>query len=261
MLSRAGVVAGVVVGFMLTTQGLQAGWQDYLKPIEGVLDKGAGNTTTTTTSAPGAVSALSQQEMTGGLKEALSVGVERAINLLGQDGGFLNDSSVKIPLPGMLAKAESGLRMVGQGELADEFIATMNHAAERAVPEAASIFGDTINKMTLQDAQGILQGPDDSATSYFRENSGERLAQAIAPIVKQATEQAGVTSAYKNMVGKAGFAGGLVDSSTLDLDKYVTDKTLDGLFLKLAAEEKLIRQNPLARSTDLLKKVFGSLGN
>lgn len=252
MLDRVGTVTGVIAILLFVSQGLHAGWQDYVKPLGDVLNEGASSSG----SSPG--SSLSQQEMTGGLKEALSVGVERAINLLGQNGGFLNDSTVKIPLPGMLEKIEGGLRAAGQGELADEFIGTMNHAAERAVPEAASIFGDAINSMTLQDAQGILQGADDSATQYFRKNSGEQLAQAISPIVKQATEQAGVTSAYKNMVGKAGFLGGMVDSSSLDLDTYVTDKTLDGLFLKLAAEEKQIRSNPLARSTDLLKKVFGT---
>ena len=255
MLSRIGIAATVVAGFIFSFQGVHAGWQDYLKPIGDALDKGAG----TTTGSPGA--SLSQQEMTGGLKEALSVGVERAIKLLGKDGGFLNDKSVKIPLPGMLQKVESGLRVMGQGELADEFIATMNHAAERAVPEAASIFGDSIKQMSLQDAKGILQGPDDAATQYFRKNSGEKLAQAISPIVKQATEKAGVTSAYKNMVGQADMLGGLVGGSSLDLDKYVTDKTLDGLFLKLAEEEKRIRENPLARSTDLLKKVFGGSGS
>ncbi|MCP4283758.1 MAG: DUF4197 domain-containing protein [Gammaproteobacteria bacterium] len=253
MFNRTGIAVGMVAGLLFTAQGLNAGWQDLLKPISGALDNGS----SATTGSPD-VSSLSQQEMVTGLKEALSVGIERAIDLLGKSGGFLNDSAVKIPLPGMLQQVESGLRAMGQGELADEFIATMNHAAERAVPEAASIFGDTIKKMTLQDARGILQGADDSATNYFRENSGERLAQAISPIVKQATEKTGVTSAYKNMVGKAGFLSGMVDSSSLDIDKYVTDKTLDGLFLKLAAEERQIRENPLARSTDLLKKVFAN---
>lgn len=255
MFSRTGIAAAAAAGLMLATQGLNAGWQDLVKPIGDVLNKGASST------AGSPVASLSQQEMSAGLKEALSVGIERAIDLLGQNGGFLEDSSVMIPLPGMLQKVGSGLRAAGQGELADEFIATMNHAAERAVPETASIFSDTIKNMTLQDAQGILQGPDDAATQYFREHSSGRLTQAISPIVKQATEQAGVTSAYKNMIGNTGFLGGLVDSSSLDLDQYITDKTLDGLFLKLAAEEKQIRANPLARSTDLLKKVFGTLGN
>lgn len=252
MLNRGGTFVTGIAFVLFLSQGLHAGWQDYAKPIGEVLNKGAN------TRDGSAGTSLSQQEMSGGLKEALSVGVERSINLLGRNGGFLNDSLVKIPLPGVLQKLEGGLRAVGQGELADEFIATMNHAAERAVPETASIFGETIRKMTLKDAQGILQGADDSATQYFRKNSGKKLAKAILPIVKQATEKAGVTSAYKNMVGKAGILGGMAGSSSLDLDEYVTEKTLDGLFLKLAAEEKQIRNNPLARSTDLLKKVFGA---
>jgi hypothetical protein len=229
-----------------------SGWQDLLKPLGNALPLGSGG--------GGTAGALSQTEMVSGLKEALGVGVERAIKLLGRDGGFLRDGAVKIPLPGVLGKVESGLRAMGQGALADEFITTMNRAAERAVPEAASIFGDTIRDMTLQDAQGILQGPDDAATRYFRQQSGERLTQALRPIVEQATAGAGVTSAYKKMIGKAGFLASLVDQRQLDLDSYVTDKALDGLFLKLAAEEKQIRENPLARSTDLLKKVFSATG-
>lgn len=259
MFNRTGIALVVFTGLVMNTSGPQAGLQDLLKPMGQVLNQGASSAAVAPSTTPS--SALSTQEMNGGLKEALSVGVQRAIELLGRDGGYLNDKTVRIPLPGVLAKAESGLRMVGQGKLADEFITTMNRAAERAVPEAASIFADAIRSMTLQDAQGILQGPDDAATQYFRTTSGERLAQAIAPIVKDATEQAGVTSAYKRMVGGSGMLGGMMGGSALDLDKYVTDKTLDGLFFKLAAEEKAIRQNPLARSTDLLKKVFGSLGN
>lgn len=253
MFSRTGIALGMIAGLLLSIPGLQAGWQDYLKPMGDVLNKSTAPATGT------AAGSLTQQEMTGGLKEALSVGVQRAIELLGREGGYLQDKSVRIPLPGVLEKAESGMRMLGQGELVDEFITTMNRAAEQAVPEAASIFADAIRDMTLQDAQGILQGPDDAATQYFRESSGERLAQAIAPIVSEATERAGVTSAYKRMAENAGALGGLMGGSALDLDRYVTDKTLDGLFFKLAEEEKQIRQNPVARSSDLLKKVFGSL--
>ncbi|MCB1759999.1 MAG: DUF4197 domain-containing protein [Gammaproteobacteria bacterium] len=243
--------AALLTATLFSAAAGSAGWQDLLKPLGSALP---------TTGDRGGVAALSQTEMVSGLKEALSVGVERAIKLLGRDGGFLNDKSVRIPLPGVLGRVEDGLRMAGQGALADEFIGTMNRAAERAVPEAASIFGDTIRGMTLKDAQGILQGPDDAATRYFRQQSGERLTQALRPIVEQATAGAGVTSAYKRMIGKAGFLATLIDQQQLDLDSYVTDKALDGLFLKLAAEEKLIRENPLARSTDLLQKVFSATG-
>ena len=128
--------------------------------------------------------------------------------------------------------AEGGERIAarGSGKLADEFIATMNHAAERAVPEAVLIFGDTIKNMTLKDAQGILQERMIQPHNIFVKTVERDLPRRYPLIVKQATEKAGVTSAYKNMVGKAGVMGGLVDGSSLDLDKYVTDKTLDGLF-------------------------------
>ncbi|MCB1858555.1 MAG: DUF4197 domain-containing protein [Gammaproteobacteria bacterium] len=246
MSGRLGVV--VVVAIFIVPGTIDAGWQDLIESVTGVAESGRDRS----------LDSLSEPEMVAGLKEALSVGSQRAIKLLGTKGGFLNDHSVRIPLPNALQQVEKGLRVIGQGAVADEFIATMNHAAERAVPATASIFGNTIKKMTLKDAQGIIRGADDAATRYFRNQSGEQLTQAILPIVKQATEKVGVTSAYKNMVNKAGFLGGLVDGQNLDLDSYITEKTLDGLFLKLANEEKLIRQNPMARSTELLQKVFAT---
>ena len=237
-----------------TLRVASAGWQDLLGPLGKTLAPSGGGSST-------AVAGLSQTEMVSGLKEALGVGAKRAIELLGRNGGFLDDSSVRIPLPSVLGKVEGGLRAMGQGALADEFIGTMNRAAERAVPQTAAIFSDAIRNMTLEDAQGILTGPDDAATRYFRAQSGDRLAQALRPIVERTTASTGVTSAYKNMLGGAGFLGGLVDPRQLDLDSYVTEKTLDGLFLKLAEEEKRIRENPLARSTELLQKVFAAAGD
>lgn len=200
---------------------------------------------------------LSQQEMDQALKQALSKGVQHAVEMLGKNGGYLDDPSVKIPMPRNLAKVESVLRSLGQEKLADEFVATMNHAAEKAVPEAATVFSNSLKQMTLQDVEGILKGPDDAATQYFRKTSSAQLKERFLPIVEAATNQAGVTAAYKRMMAKAGplaqFMGG-----AQDIDGYVTDKALDGLFLKIAEEEKAIRTNPVARSTDLLKKVFGS---
>ncbi len=242
-----------VLGVLALPLVVEAGMEQFLKPLEGALGSAGGNTASTA-----AASALSQDEISAGLKEALDVGVDRAIAYLGQDGGFLDDPQVKIPLPSMLQQLEMGLRTMGKGDLADEFVATMNHAAEQAVPKTAGIFGEAIGKMTLEDARAILDGPDDAATEYLRQNSSEQLSAAILPVVEEATEKAGVTSAYKQLVGGSGMLGGFMDSSSLDLDRYVTDKTLDGLFVKLAQEEKLIRQNPAARSTELLKEVFGA---
>ncbi len=245
------LIAGLLALLPLL-QEAHAGWKDYLKPLEGAI----GNKTL----QHAAGSALSGEEMTRGLKEALSVGVKKAIEYLGKDGGFLNDRQVRIPLPGALQKIEKGLRAMGQGKVADEFVATLNHAAEKAVPKTASIIADSIKKMSIKDAQKILNGPDDAATRYFRDTNDKQLTAAIMPIVREATAKTGVTSAYKNLIGQAGFMAKFMNTDNLDLDKYVTRKTLDGLFLKLAQEEKQIRTNPVARSTELLKKVFGGSG-
>jgi len=153
---------------------------------------------------------------------------------------------------------EDGLRKIGQDKYADEFVLTMNRAAEQAVPEAAEIFGSAIRNMSIEDARGILNGQDDAATKYFRRTSGEKLVNRFLPIVKKSTEQIGVTSNYKQMVDKLGFMSRFIDTESLDVDRYITNKAIDGLFLMVAREEKLIRENPAARTTDLLKKVFSN---
>lgn len=241
------VIAMSAIGVLSISLGVSAGWEDMLKGATDSL-KGGGSQ----------VSGLTDAEMNGGLKEALAVGAERAIKGLSRPGGYLNDPAVRIPLPGALEKTEKVLRMLGQDAAVDEFITTVNRAAERAIPKASKIVGNAVRDMTIADAQKILTGPDDSATQYFRRKTTKNLTAAMLPIVKKATASAGVTSAYKGMVDKAGPASSLMGDS-LDLDAYVTEKTLDGLFLKVAAEEKAIRTNPVARSTDLLKKVFGAV--
>ncbi len=241
-------IATMMALVLSASPAVEAGWNDWYKKLENALPAGQ--------PADGQAAALSQTEIIAGLKEALNVGVERATRLLGQDGGFLNDALVRIPMPGPLQQVERGLRTVGQDALADDFIATMNHAAEQAVPASTTILADTIRNMSLEDARGILNGPDDAATQYFRQQNEARLTDALLPIVRDSTAQAGVTSAYKDMTGNLGMLSPLVDQGDLDLDRYVTQKTLDGLFLKLATEEKRIREDPVARSTDLLRKVF-----
>ncbi len=240
-----------VAGLMLAGTAISAGLQDTVKGFFGGADKSRASIAT---------SALSEADMSGGLKEALSVGVKKAIELLGQDGGFLHDKQVRIPMPGALSSVEKLLRQTGQKKVADEFIATLNHAAEQAVPQAAGIMGDAVKQMSVQDAKTILSGPDDAATRYFRDQTQGSLSMAMLPIVQQATGKVGLTKSYKKLVDSTGgMMGGLVDKKSLDLDHYVTQKTLDGLFLKIAAEEKNIRANPTARTTDLLKKIFGAV--
>lgn len=219
----------------------------------------------TSTNSPATLStALSSEEITGGLKEALSKGVERAVGILSQPDGFLKDVSVKIPMPETLKKVERTLRTLRQDKLADEFVTTLNRAAEQAVPEAAAVLGNAVKQMTLADAKAILTSTNNAATAYFRRTSETNLHERFLPIVRKATEQAGVTSAYKKMTEKASFggfsAGSLLGQDAIDLDGYVTRKALDGLFLKIGLEEQRIRENPIARTTDLLQKVFGAVG-
>jgi len=220
-----------------------------------------GKSSTNTASALTTV--LSQDEISAGLKEALAKGVERAVALLGKDDGFLNDLSVKIPIPQNLQRVERTLRTLGQDQLADEFVTTMNRAAEKAVPEAATVLAGAIKQMTLADAKSILTDTNNAATAYFRRTSETTLYERFLPIVQKATEQTGVTSAYKKMMERTSVGGfsatSLLGQNASDLDGYVTHKALDGLFLKISEEEQRIRQNPVARTTDLLQKVFGAV--
>jgi uncharacterized protein YaaQ len=226
----------------------------------------------TATNALPSLGALTEDQTAKALKEALAKGAERAVKQLGTNGGFLTNLSVKIPMPASLQKVEQTLRTLKQDALADAFVTTMNRAAEQAVPVAATVFGDAIRQMTVADAKAILTGPQDAATQYFRRTSTNALHAQFLPIVKQATDAAGVTAAYKAMLAKAGPTAGLVqgfgaafgknlglDAATLDVDAYVTGKAMEGLFKVVAEEEKRIRENPAARTTDLLKQVFGAV--
>ncbi len=255
MRAHTGYGQGVAVALLLAVflSPAHAGLDDLWRSIQG------GGSESKPAPRPHTQSNVSEWEAGAGLKDALRVGVERAIRILGKEGGYLEDAQVRIPLPDTVRSLGNGLRAVGQDKLVDDFIATMNRAAERAVPKTVAIFTDTIKGMTLADARGILQGSDDAATRYFQQQSTPQLIESILPIVKDATEKVGVTSAYKQLTGEVGFLAALTDDDALDLDRYITNKALDGLFLKLAEEEQRIRENPWARSTDLLKKVFGSL--
>jgi hypothetical protein len=197
-----------------------------------------------------------QTDMNRAILDALSVGVQRAIELLGREGGYLNDAQVRIPMPHTLTQVEKLARKLGQDKYADRFIAAMNQAAERAVPQTTQIFLDAIKGMSVQDAQAIVTGSDDAATRYFQERTSADLRRVIQPLVSESMNEVGVTNAYKKFIDKADFLTGYIDPQALDLDGYVTDKTLDGLFLKLAEEERRIRTDPVARTTDILKKVF-----
>jgi len=215
------------------------------------------------------LNSLSQDQMIGGLKEALGKGVQNAVSRLGHDGGFLTNLNVKIPMPEKLRTVEKTLRTLKQDKLADDFVRSMNSAAEKAVPEAAAVFGDAVKQMSIADAKSILTGTNNAATQYFRRVTETNLFIRFHPVVTNATQQVGVTAFYKRMTAQVGSgsslgglfgAKGLIKTDDLDVDNYVTGKTLDGLFTMVAEEEKRIRENPVARTTDLLQKVFGAAG-
>lgn len=191
-----------------------------------------------------------------GIKEALAVGTERAVASLGRENGYFGNAAVKIGMPSSLQKVAEVARMAGYQKQVDEFVLSMNRAAEAAAPLAASIFGDAIRAMTLEDVRGILTGGDTAATEFFRRKTHDKLYAAFRPVVSRQVDQVGTTRAYKAMIGRYE-AVPMVGKQSLDLDHYVTEKSLAGLFTMVGQEEKKIRTNPAARTTDLLKKVFG----
>jgi RNA binding exosome subunit len=200
---------------------------------------------------------LSESKIVQGLKEALEVGTGKAVKMVSKTDGYYQNPSIKIPLPDAVKKVEKVLRTVGYGSKVDAFELSMNRAAEQAAPEAKALFWDTIKQMSIADARKILDGRDNEATLYFREKTEDRLSQAFKPIVNTAMSEVGVTRSYQELDAKVRSIP-FTESLSFDLDKYVTDGALDGLFLMLAEEERKIRQNPAARVTDLLKEVFGS---
>lgn len=198
--------------------------------------------------------ALSDADIGAGLKEALAKGTKTAINQLGSNDGFWSNERFRIPLPGPLAKADSMLRAFGAGPQLDELHLSMNRAAEKAVPVAADVFSGAVKQLTLEDVRGILNGPPDAATQYFRRTTSDTLLTRFKPIVAGITAKAGLAQQYKNVLGSAGPLAASLGAP--DLDGYVAQKALDGLFLRVADEEKNIRENPAARTSELLKKVF-----
>jgi hypothetical protein len=191
------------------------------------------------------------------LKEALSVGTKKAVTQVAKPGGYLENEAIKILLPPNLRSAEKVLRAAGQGPKIDEFIASMNHAAESAAPEAANIFADAVKQMSIDDARKILNGSNTAITDYFKSKTSAQLATAFRPHVEAAMSKNGVTQKYQALAGQAPKLP-FLNSSSLDINSYVVNKALDGLFYMLGQQETQIRTNPVARSTALLKQVFGS---
>lgn len=198
---------------------------------------------------------LSQQDASSGLKDALQQGTKIAVQQLGKPGGFSGNPEVKIELPGNIGKAASTMKMMGMGSQIEQLETSMNLAAEAAVPQAQALLLSAVQKMTVQDAKSILTGPDDAATQYLNKTSREQLRVQFLPIVKQATDKVGLAQQYNSLAGQA-TKFGVVDSKNANIENYVTEQTLDGLFVIIAEQEQSIRKNPAKAATSLAKKVF-----
>lgn len=200
---------------------------------------------------------LGNDKITAGLREALKVSTNNAVATTGRPDGFLRNQAIKILLPQKLRNASRGLRLIGMGPQLDELEVGMNRAAEQAVPQAKQIFLNALMQMSIDDARGILSGNDTAATEYFRSKSSADLATAFKPIVHRSLQNVGVVQQYEQLKQNS-LAAPLLRSQKFDLDTYVVEKTLDGLFYVLGQEETKIRRNPAAQTSAILKEVFGS---
>lgn len=199
---------------------------------------------------------LSESTMASGVKEALAVGTQNAVKQVARPGGYLENQEIRILLPASLRPVEKGLRAVGQGPRIDDFVASMNHAAESAAPEAGKIFADAVRAMTIDDARTLLSGGNTSITDYFKSKTSADLAVAFRPHVEQTMRANGVTQQYQELAGQMPNLP-FMKPQGVDITGYVVQKALDGLFVMLGKQEKAIRSNPAARSTTLLRQVFG----
>lgn len=216
-------------------------------------------TNASTNSTPLDLSRFSKTQLAAAVRQALGQGVTNAVLRLGSAGGFATNQNVRIEMPDRLKSIEAGLRRYGQDAIADRFVGTLNQAAEKAVGVAAPLFHDALKKLTVEDAAGILSGPANAATDYFRKATSADLTKLVKEKVSETTKSVGLTNAYKELTSRLNFGSLFLNYDVEDLDQYVTESTLDGLFKVVAEEEQKIRQDPVARGSQLLQSVFGSV--
>lgn len=201
---------------------------------------------------------ITNREAVSALKSALEQGARDAVSTLGRTDGFFGNPRVRIPLPESLQKAERTMRRFGLGRYADELELTMNRAAEAAVPEARTLLIGAVKRMTVEDAKGVLTGGDTAGTAYFRRATEDQLRARFLPIVGRATAKVKLAEKYDEYANW-GVRFGLMRREDADLNAYVTQKALDGLFLVIADEERKIRQDPIGSASRVIRKVFGAL--
>lgn len=197
-----------------------------------------------------------EDTVVAGLKEALRVGTGNAVDAVSRRGGYMDNLAIRIPVPEKLEKADRLLRRIGMGDRVDDFVLSMNRAAEKAAPAAVDIFVGAVKEMTITDAFGILKGGDTAATDYFRNRTTDRLYGLFRPVITDTMGQTGVVKSYKRLVDRYTSIP-FVKEEPVDLEDYVTDQALAGLFHMVGEEERKIRKDPAARVTELLRRVFG----
>lgn len=205
----------------------------------------------------GSSTPLTTAEVAQGLKEALTKGISKGADLVSQTDGYFKNPEIKIPFPPEVQKVEERLRQIGFGNEVDKFVLTLNRGAEDAAREAKPIFIEAIRSMTIDDAWAILRGEDDAATQYLKRTTSGLLKEKFKPVIQSSLNKVNATRYYSDIVTRYNQIP-LVQKVNPDLDDYATDKAIEGLFLMIAKEERNIRENPVARTTELLKKVFGS---
>lgn len=243
------IITLILLILLVSAGSASSGFLDKIRDKVGPVLKGGGSGV-----ADGA--ALSLDQTISGLKEALSVGTGNAVSFLSKADGYFGNELTRILMPEKIQNVANMLKKVGLGNQVDNFVLTMNRAAENAAPQAKGFFIDAIKEMSFDDAKGILNGGDTSATQYLDSKTRTKIANAFKPVISSSLDKVGATKAYKDMMSSFTSLP-FTSAKSLDLDDYVTDKALDGLFLKVGEEEAKIRTNPSARVTDILKQVFG----
>lgn len=229
--------------FLCPAPSAHAGWMSALK--EKLM------------ASPAAQTSLSETQIGKGLREALSIGIDKAVAAASKSGGYLDNEAIKIKFPENLAMVETGMRKIGMGSTIDAFEVSVNRAAETAAPAAKEILLDTLMDMSFEDAQQLLKGGDTAATDYFKKKSSDRLFTAFQPSIQKAMNQYKASEAYNQIISSYQKIPFAQKPKLVSADQYATQKALDGLFHLVAEQEKKIRTDPAARATELLKSVFG----
>ena len=235
------LAVGTFLFFLLTSS--QAGWLDKLKDV-------------ISTDSSSSSSALTDSDIAGALKDALTVGSENVVSQLSAPGGFNSDPKIHIPLPESLVTVQDTMNKFGMGSSLNNLELKLNEAAETATEKAKPLFIDAIKQLTWDDVKNILNGPDDAATQYFKGKMSTPLSAEMKPVVESSLNEVGAIKSYDNVMGKYKSLP-LVPDVQADLTQHVLDKGIDGIFYYLALEEGKIRNDPAKRTTELLKKVFG----